>query len=60
MPPPPGHKVIGCKWVLTVKLKPNGFTARYKARLVAKGHIFIECRVRIPRTCQYSIRTHLD
>ncbi|KAL4026095.1 hypothetical protein IC575_014519 [Cucumis melo] len=34
---PPGCKVIGCKWVLRKKLKPNGSVDKYKARLVAKG-----------------------
>ena len=37
MPLPPDHKVIGCKWVFKVKLKPNGSLERYKVRLVAKG-----------------------
>ena len=34
---PPDHKVIGCKWVFKVKLKPDGSLERYKAQLVAKG-----------------------
>jgi len=34
---PPGKKVVGCKWVYTVKLNPDGTLARLKARLVAKG-----------------------
>ena len=34
---PPGHKVIGCKWVFKVKLKPDGSFERYKAQLVTKG-----------------------
>lgn len=34
---PPNHKVIGCKWVFKVKLKPDGSLERYKAQLVAKG-----------------------
>ena len=33
----PDHKVIGCKWVFKVKLKPDGSLERYKAQLVAKG-----------------------
>ena len=37
MPLPPGHKVIDCKWVFKVKLKPDGSLERYKARFVAKG-----------------------
>ena len=34
---PPGCKIIGCKWVLRKKLKPDGSIDKYKARLVAKG-----------------------
>jgi hypothetical protein len=34
---PNGKKVVGCKWVFTIKRKVNGFVERYKARLVAKG-----------------------
>ncbi|KAL6314915.1 hypothetical protein AAG906_029134 [Vitis piasezkii] len=37
MPLLPDHKVIGCKWVFKVKLKPDGSLERYKARLVAKA-----------------------
>lgn len=35
---PLGKKAIGCKWVYTVKLNPNGSLASLKARLVAKGY----------------------
>ena len=34
---PPGCKIIGCKWVLRRKLKPDGTIEKFKARLVAKG-----------------------
>ncbi|WKA11488.1 hypothetical protein VitviT2T_028982 [Vitis vinifera] len=30
-------KVVGCKWVFTIKSKANGSVERYKAKLVAKG-----------------------
>ena len=33
-----GKKVIGCRWVFTVKVNPDGSIARLKARLVAKGY----------------------
>lgn len=34
----PSHrKVIGCKWVFTLKENPDGSINKYKARLVAKG-----------------------
>ncbi|CAM8921688.1 unnamed protein product [Rhodiola kirilowii] len=35
---PPGTRSIGCKWVFTVKVNPDGSVARLKARLVAKGY----------------------
>jgi hypothetical protein len=34
---PNGKKVVGCKWVFTIKHKANSSVERYKARLVAKG-----------------------
>ena len=34
---PKGRKLVGCKWVFTVKYGPTGLIDRYKARLVAKG-----------------------
>lgn len=33
-----GKEPIGCKWVFSMKLQPNGMVERYKARLVAKGY----------------------
>ncbi|KAJ9556562.1 LOW QUALITY PROTEIN: hypothetical protein OSB04_011176 [Centaurea solstitialis] len=35
---PANKKTIGCKWVFTVKVNPDGSVARLKARLVAKGY----------------------
>ena len=35
---PVGKKVIGCRWVFTVKVNPNGLITQLKARLVAKGY----------------------
>ncbi|KAG8480057.1 hypothetical protein CXB51_025173 [Gossypium anomalum] len=35
--PPPGRKVIGCKWLFKIKRNPYGSVSRRKARLVAKG-----------------------
>ena len=35
---PVGKKAIGCRWVFTVKVNPDGSIARLKARLVAKGY----------------------
>ena len=35
---PQGKKIVGCKWVFTVKYKVDGSLERYKARLVAKGY----------------------
>jgi hypothetical protein len=34
---PKDQKIVGCKWVFTIKSKANGSAERYKARLVAKG-----------------------
>ena len=30
--------IVGCRWIFTIKYKPNGDIDRYKARLVAKGY----------------------
>src|SRR6266498_4672036 len=38
VPSPLDKKVVGCKWVYTVKQNPDGKIERYKARLVAKGY----------------------
>ncbi|KAJ0927704.1 putative RNA-directed DNA polymerase [Helianthus annuus] len=35
---PLGKKPVGCRWVFTIKYKPDGTIERYKARLVAKGY----------------------
>nr|GFA35114.1 retrovirus-related Pol polyprotein from transposon TNT 1-94 [Tanacetum cinerariifolium] len=35
---PQGKKPVGCRWIFTVKYKPDGIVERYKARLVTKGH----------------------
>ena len=38
VPLPAGKNAIGCKWVFSVKVNPDGSVARLKARLVAKGY----------------------
>jgi len=35
---PPRNKVVGCKWVYTVKFNPGGSLARLKVILVAKRY----------------------
>nr|GFC12799.1 putative reverse transcriptase, RNA-dependent DNA polymerase [Tanacetum cinerariifolium] len=35
---PQEKKPVGCRWIFTVKYKPDGTVERYKARLFAKGH----------------------
>lgn len=37
-PKPKNQPVVGCKWVYTIKLQPDGSLDRYKARLVAQGY----------------------
>ena len=34
---PKEKKTMGCKWVFTIKCKPDGSIERYKTMLVAKG-----------------------
>nr|KYP60098.1 Copia protein [Cajanus cajan] len=34
---------MGCQWVYTMKISPNGNIGRYKAHLVAKGYTLIFC-----------------
>lgn len=36
---PQGQIPIQCKWIFTIKERPNCTTPRYKARLVAKGFV---------------------
>ena len=38
VPLPLGKSVVGCRWVFTVKVGPDGQVDRLKARLVAKGY----------------------
>ncbi|RDY05308.1 Copia protein, partial [Mucuna pruriens] len=35
---PKDKKVVGCRWIYTVKCKSDGTLERYKTRLVAKGY----------------------
>lgn len=37
IPKPPNTKIIGCRWVFTLKRDEQGVIVRYKARLVAQG-----------------------
>jgi len=39
---PNGNKIVGSKWVFTMKYKLNGSIDRYKARLVAQGFTQIQ------------------
>lgn len=34
---PKEEKTLGCKWLFTIKCKPQGGIEKYKARLVAEG-----------------------
>ncbi|KAE8189347.1 hypothetical protein CF328_g6312 [Tilletia controversa] len=40
--PPPGRKIIGCRWVYKVKTDPEGRAIRKKSRLVAQGYTQVE------------------
>lgn len=35
---PAGKKLVGCKWIFTIKHKFHGSIERFKARLVARGY----------------------
>ena len=35
---PAGKSLVGCRWIYTVKIGPDGRVNRLKARLVAKGY----------------------
>lgn len=39
---PPKKTIVGCRWVYTMKVGPDGNIEQFKAHLVAKGytHIF--------------------
>ena len=34
----PGKKLVGCRWIYTIKYKAAGSIELYKARLVVKGY----------------------
>ena len=38
---PSGKSPVGCLWVYTVKVGPDGQVDRLKARLVAKGYTYV-------------------
>jgi len=40
---PSGKSVVGCRWVFTIKVGPDGTIDHLKARLVAKGYTQIFC-----------------
>ena len=37
VPPTTAQNIISCKWIFTIKFRPNVSIERYKARLVAGG-----------------------
>ncbi|PRQ60568.1 putative RNA-directed DNA polymerase [Rosa chinensis] len=38
VPKPAGKRIVGCRWIYTLKYAADGTLDRYKARLVAKGY----------------------
>ena len=36
---PDGTNIVSCRWVYTIKYKPDGSVDRYKARMVARGYM---------------------
>jgi len=43
VPLPSRKSVVGCKWVFTIKVGPDGTIDRLKARFVAKGYTQFFC-----------------
>ena len=35
---PMGKRIVGCKWIFTIKYRVDGTLERYKVRLIAKGY----------------------
>ena len=40
---PSGKSTVGCRWVYTVKVGPDGQVDRLKAHLVVKGYTQVYC-----------------
>ena len=57
---PQAKKIVGLKWVFTVKHKADGIIKRYKARLVAKGFIYPNIWYRLPRELYSTSQDELD
>lgn len=38
VPPEPSQKLVTCRWLHTIKYKPNGEVDRHKSRLIARGN----------------------
>ena len=49
---PPGKSTVGCRWVYTVKVGPDGQVDRLKARLVAKGYTQRSEERRVGKECR--------